>query len=153
MKRDWELQELIEEWTLVPRELELLGNKTGSTRLGYSVLLKFFQREGRFPESRGDIAKAVLRYLSRQVNVEPEEFRYYDWQSRSATYHRRQIREFCGFRSPTIQDADDLKDWLLSAILPQSQDLPFVEQAANQRLRELGIEGLRAKHLGVWQRS
>jgi hypothetical protein len=64
MKRDWELQELIEEWTLVPRELERLGNKTGSTRLGYAVLLKFFQREGRFPDSRAEISKAVLRYLS-----------------------------------------------------------------------------------------
>ncbi|MBD3886398.1 DUF4158 domain-containing protein [Phormidium tenue FACHB-886] len=73
MKRDWELQELIEEWTLVPRELELLGNKTGSTRLGYSVLLKFFQREGRFPESRGDIPKAVLRYLTTLTNSLPEQ--------------------------------------------------------------------------------
>jgi hypothetical protein len=69
MKRDWELQELIEEWTLVPRELELLDNKTGSTRLGCAVLLKFFQREGRFPYSRTEIPKAVLRYLSRQVNI------------------------------------------------------------------------------------
>jgi hypothetical protein len=59
MKRDWELQELIEEWTLVPRELELLGNKTGSTRLGDSVLLKFFQREGRFPDSRAEIPSAA----------------------------------------------------------------------------------------------
>ena len=31
--------------------------------------------------------------------------------------------------------------------MPQSQDAPFVEQAANQRLRELGIEGLGSKHL------
>lgn len=48
MKRDWELQELIEEWTLVPRELERLGNKTGSTRLGYAALLKFFSARDDF---------------------------------------------------------------------------------------------------------
>jgi hypothetical protein len=44
MKRDWDLHELIEHWTLVPRELELLRNKTGATRLGYAVSLNFFQQ-------------------------------------------------------------------------------------------------------------
>jgi len=34
MKHHWETDELIEHWTLLPPELALLGNKTGSTRLG-----------------------------------------------------------------------------------------------------------------------
>lgn len=92
MKRHWELHELIEEWTLLPRELELLGNKSGPTRLGYAVLLKFFQREGRFSTSDLNLSQDVLRYLFEQVNVEPEALDLYDWQGRSATYHRRQIR-------------------------------------------------------------
>ena len=35
MKRTWDIEELIEHFTLVPPELELLGNKTGATRLGF----------------------------------------------------------------------------------------------------------------------
>jgi len=147
MKRHWELQELIEEWTLLPRELDLLGNKSGPTRLGYAVLLKVFQREGRFPTSDFSLSPDVLRYLSEQVNVEPEAFDLYDWQGRSATYHRRQIREFCGFRSPTTEDARALKDWLYHSILPQSYDRSFLEQAAYGRLRELGIEGIEPTHM------
>jgi hypothetical protein len=55
MKRNWELDDLIEHFTLLPNELSLLGNKTGSTRLGFGVLLKFFQYEARFPNNTSDI--------------------------------------------------------------------------------------------------
>ncbi len=45
MKRTWDIEELIEHFTLVPPELELLGNRTGATRLGFALLLKCFDRE------------------------------------------------------------------------------------------------------------
>ena len=51
MKRDWNADELVEHWTLLPGEKQWLANKTGPTRLGFAVLLKFFQHEGRFPGS------------------------------------------------------------------------------------------------------
>ena len=53
MKRDWNADELVEHWTLPPGEKALLANKTGPTRLGFAVLLKFFQHEGRFPLGPG----------------------------------------------------------------------------------------------------
>jgi hypothetical protein len=46
MKRQWEHEELIEHWILGPWDLAQVGNKRGATRLGFAVLLKFFQREG-----------------------------------------------------------------------------------------------------------
>jgi hypothetical protein len=45
MKRQWETEELIEHWTLHVEELALLGNKSGATRRGFAVLLKFFQKK------------------------------------------------------------------------------------------------------------
>ena len=48
MKRDWQADELAEQWTPLPGERELLANKTGATRLGFAVLLKFFQCERAF---------------------------------------------------------------------------------------------------------
>ncbi len=49
MKHDWNADELLEHWTLLPGEKRLLANKSGATRLGFAALLKFFQHEGRFP--------------------------------------------------------------------------------------------------------
>ncbi|MFM6481035.1 MAG: hypothetical protein ACKPIG_17915 [Microcystis panniformis] len=41
MKRDWQPDEPIEHWTLLPRELTLLNQKTDPERLGLAILLKF----------------------------------------------------------------------------------------------------------------
>jgi len=48
MKRNWELDELIEHLTLLPHELQQIGNKTGETRIGFTVLFKFFQTKPGF---------------------------------------------------------------------------------------------------------
>jgi hypothetical protein len=37
MRREWELEDLIEFWTLDEAEFKLLANKTGSTRLGFVI--------------------------------------------------------------------------------------------------------------------
>jgi len=41
MKREWTDLEFAD-WTLLPSEAALFANKTGPTRLGFAVLLKFF---------------------------------------------------------------------------------------------------------------
>ena len=43
MRRQWDIEELIEHFTLVTEDEELLANKTGATRLGFALLLKCFQ--------------------------------------------------------------------------------------------------------------
>jgi len=43
VKQDWSLSELAQHFTVTLEELELVGNKTGATRLGFAVLLKYFQ--------------------------------------------------------------------------------------------------------------
>lgn len=37
MRREWELEDLIECWTLDEAESKLLANKTGPTRLGFAL--------------------------------------------------------------------------------------------------------------------
>lgn len=49
MKRLWSDEDLVAHFTLLPQDRQLLQNKTGATRLGFAVLLKCFQQEGRFP--------------------------------------------------------------------------------------------------------
>ena len=51
-RREWELEDLIECWTLDEEEFALPANKTGATRLGFALMLKFFELEARFPGAR-----------------------------------------------------------------------------------------------------
>ncbi|WP_433152998.1 DUF4158 domain-containing protein [Actinomadura nitritigenes] len=45
--------ELVEHWTLLDDERELIAGKRGAARLGFALLLKYFTRHGRFPPGRG----------------------------------------------------------------------------------------------------
>ena len=60
MKFRWSSEELDCHWSLLPQEQKLLRNKTGATRLGFAVLMKFFQQEGRFPEDPREIPLAAI---------------------------------------------------------------------------------------------
>jgi hypothetical protein len=64
MKRNWQPEELLEYWTLLPKELELLAHKNPQNRLIFALLLKFFQMEAKFPESDHEIPAVVVNYVT-----------------------------------------------------------------------------------------
>ena len=82
MKDEWTDLEFAD-WTLLPSEAALLANKTGPTRLGFAVLLKFFQYAARFPLSMQEVPTTAVAYIARQVGVPAEEFSRYDWEGRA----------------------------------------------------------------------
>src|SRR5947209_19966771 len=98
MKRTWTSEELLEHFTLLPDELVAIGNKSGTTRLGFAVLLKCFQYEGRFLRSRQETAPEVVRFLATQVGVDAALFAQYVWEGRTIEAHRAQIREMTRIR-------------------------------------------------------
>ena len=147
MKRLWQAEELVEHFTLLPGESALLANKTGSTRLGFAVLLKFFQYEGRFPYSKGEIPEAVVDYMAKQAGVLPERYPGYDWSGCTIKYHRAQIRTFLGFREATLMDSLSLSGWLCRHVAPYERREPHIKEAALQHLRELRIEPPTPEHL------
>ncbi|PGZ44515.1 Tn3 family transposase [Bacillus anthracis] len=136
MKQTWELEELIEHFTVIPEEMRLIGNKYGSTRLGFAVSLKFFQYQGRFPKGRQEINQEIIEYVAKQVGVSADSFQEYDWNGRSIKYHRAQIREFMGFRESTSEDMEKIKLWLQTNILPQEMQMDRVREHVLNHLRQ-----------------
>ena len=81
MKRQWEPEELIEQFILIPVEMALLPedvtNANPSNRLGFAVLLKFFQVEARFPQHPVEVPKAVVHFIAQQLKLTEEDYRRY----------------------------------------------------------------------------
>ncbi|MGW4476253.1 Tn3 family transposase [Nonomuraea sp. NPDC004354] len=71
MRRDWELEDLIECWTLDEEEFAPLANKSGATRLGFGLMLKFFELEARFPR-REDVPRPAVEFMAGQVKVDAQ---------------------------------------------------------------------------------
>jgi TnpA family transposase len=140
MKRNWQSEELIEHWTLLPAELALLRNKTATNRLGIALLLKFYQHETRFPTSLTEIPPAVLRYIADQLKIDPNRGDNYDLKGRTIKTHRALIRHFLGFREATVKDAHALTAWLETQVLAYDLKLEGLFGAAHNHLRSLKIE-------------
>src|SRR5699024_9252929 len=116
------MDELLEHFTFLPNEMNLIGNKSGETRLEFASILKFIQ------------------YIAKQVNVEQSLYAHYDWNGRSIRYHRAQIRDFFGFREATVQDTEAIGDWLERHVLYYDHEFDHVKEQAYLQFRERKIE-------------
>jgi hypothetical protein len=82
--REVDQDELIDCWTLVGDELELVAGKRGATKLGFALLLRFYTERGRFPRGRSEIPDAAVDYVARQIGVERTEIAFYEWTGRTS---------------------------------------------------------------------
>ncbi|MEE1752928.1 DUF4158 domain-containing protein [Streptomyces sp. SP18CS02] len=118
MRQEWSPEELLANWTLVDGDWGLVANKSGTTRLGFSLLLKFFELEGRFPDVLEEVPPAAVEYVAELVKVQATDFAKYTLVGRTAEYHRKQIREALGLRPPTLADEESLTAWLAVEVCP-----------------------------------
>ena len=140
MKRAWHPEELVEHWTIVPGEWPLIEHKHGATRLGFAVLLKFFQYAGSFPRAPQDVPLPVVDHLAQQVGVPADVWAQYAWDGRTIEYHRAQSRQHCGFREATVADGETLVTWLCAHIVPTTRRPDHLKAAMLQQCRDLRIE-------------
>ncbi|NJP22150.1 MAG: Tn3 family transposase [Hydrococcus sp. CRU_1_1] len=140
MKRNWELHELVELWTLLPHELALLDSKIGASRLGFAVLLKFLEIAHKFPSSGQDVPPSVVSYIAQQVNVPAEKYFEIEWNGRSMMRHRGEIRTWLGWSKATGNDRQEIIKWLCEQILAQESELEHLKVLVEQRFLSLKIE-------------
>lgn len=78
MKKNWNEDELLADFVLMPNELHLsMVNKTEANRLGFALLLKYFQQEAKFPSKKQDVPKVIIEYIAKQLDVPPNRFEEY----------------------------------------------------------------------------
>ena len=107
-----DLGELVEHWTLLDDEQELVISKRGATKLGFALLLKFYTRYGRFPAGRSEFPDEAVDFVAGQVKVPASEVQFYAWAGSTVEFHRAQIRQHLGFRECSVADAERLAIWL-----------------------------------------
>jgi hypothetical protein len=140
VKSNWDTEELIENWTLLPTELELVRNKVGGNQIGFALLLKHFQIFTCFPDEKSSIPQIIISYIANQLKIPESSYSDYDWQGRTAKVYRVEIRRLFNFRVATVQDSVEMSDWLIKEVLPHEQKFESLVESVYQRWRELQIE-------------
>lgn len=134
------MDELVEHWTVLREERDLVDAKHGATRLGFALILKFYTRHGRFPRGRGEFSPEVVEHVAKQTKSETADFGRYDWTGRTAERHRQEIRGHLGFRECSVADADKLTDWLAANVAHAERDPGAVRDELLTKMREESIE-------------
>ena len=118
MKRIWSTADLEAGWTLSSTERELaLAQTLVSNRLGFALLFKWFEIEGRFPRNRSELPAVGVAFVARQLELAPEALDSYDWDGKAIKRHRAQIRQELEFSEFTEEDEQTLAAWLLGSYL------------------------------------
>src|SRR6266436_4411266 len=126
MAHPLELEELVEHFTLYPDETRLLRNKSGATRLGFSLSLKFLLWKARFPRGRGELPENMIEFVAGQVGVPAADIGFYDWDGRQVKRHRAEIRRVTGFRECSVADAENPTAWLAAHVCCRERVPPDV---------------------------
>lgn len=132
--------DFVDGWTVTADEFELVEGKWGHTRLGFLLMLKFFEAEARFPGSVDDFDVRVVGFVAGQVGVSAGLVERYSWSGRTNVYHRAEIRGFLGFSEFSNADAGPLQEWLTAGVAMVERSHDRFRSALEQRCRELRIE-------------
>src|SRR5450755_126078 len=135
-----DLDELVEHWTLLDGDHELVAGKRGTSRLVFTLMLKFYARYGRFPDSDGDLAGEAVEFVARQVHVPSEQMPGYEFAGRTVEYYRAQIRGHFGFRACTVEDAQALEAWLAENVAEADPRQEVVRDQMLDRCRKWRVE-------------
>ncbi|MER6571639.1 DUF4158 domain-containing protein [Streptomyces sp. NPDC001093] len=136
------MDDLVEHWTVLDDERELVAGKRGAKRLGFALLLKYYTQHGRFPRGRTEFLDEVVGFVARQMKVSAADFGLYECSGGTIEYHRAQICEHLCFQVCSVQGAKKLTDWL-------AMNVAHAERNAD-RVREepAGVAGVR-QHPGA----
>jgi hypothetical protein len=140
VRGEWEPDELIGSWTLVEGDWKLIKNKSGATRLGFALMLKFYEIEGRFPAYPEEVPQVAVAYVASLVKVDPALFGKYSWASRTIKDHRMQIRKAFGTRPPTEEDEERWAQWMADELCSTETNRDRLAEALRRRCRSENVE-------------
>ncbi|MGK0468939.1 Tn3 family transposase [Clostridium sp.] len=131
---------MIKDFSLNLRELQLVYNKSNDAKIGFSVLYKSLQNYGKFPMSKEAVSEESIEFIAKQLKIDKKTYLNYDFNSRNAFFHKKQIREELCFREYSKNDMESIKEWLIQIVLPVNDDIEYLKQQLYKRFYEIKIE-------------
>jgi len=131
---------MVKDFNLNLRELQLVYNKSNDAKIGFAVLYKSLQNYGKFPESKEAVSEESIEFIAKQLKIDKKTYLNYDFNSRNAFFHKKQIREELCFREYSKNDMESIKEWLIQIVLPVNDDIEYLKQQLYKRFYEIKIE-------------
>ena len=129
-------------------ELSLIKTKKPSkNKLGFAILLKYFQLENRYPKDIKFVDPLMLHTIANQLNIRTSRIDNFDWEGRSTDRYRQEIRGFLRYREANETVIASLKLWLIKKVFPEAIKKSQRIEYAYIYFRENKIEPVSHKEL------
>lgn len=128
MKQQLNINEEIEAFMLNPQELALVTSKHKTTRVGFAVLLKYFQLEYHFPSVKSEVPKNMLHFIAKQLQLPLELYSSYQFDSRTTHRHKQEILHFFGFKEEQDEDREFIQTWLYNRVYEYNLDATLLKK-------------------------
>jgi TnpA family transposase len=135
-------------FNLCEDELALAKTKnTDKNKLGFAVLLKYFQLESHYPKHIKYVDPSMLNCIANQLNILPSCADEFDWEGRSTKRFRKEIRNLLGYKKSSAKDINKLKLWLIKEIFPNGVKKSQLMEHAYEYFRQERVEPFTSNEL------
>lgn len=107
-------------------------------RLGWSLQLCGLRMLGFCPDDVTTAPAAAVRFVARQLGVDPSALDGYGLRAQTRTDHVNKVKAYLGFTAATSSDLDAIRDWLATEALVQDRPVVLFQLACG-RLFQLGL--------------
>jgi len=126
-------------FTLSDADLAQARRRHGDeNRLGWALQLCGLRMLGFCPDDVTTAPPAAVRFVARQLEVDPDVLDGYGLRAQTRTDHVSQVKAHLGFRSATAGDLRQVGDWLAAEALVQDRPVVLFRLAC-ERLHELRL--------------
>ena len=123
------------------------AKNSDKNRLGFAILLKYFQLESHYPKHLKYIDSLMINCIANQLNVPASCIDDFDWEGRSTKRFRTEIRNLLGYKKATLGDVDKLKEWLIENVFLNNVRKSQRIEHAYEYFRTQRIEPFTSKEL------
>lgn len=135
-------------------ELSLANaKKVKQNKLGFAVLLKYFQLESHYPKEVKFVDPMMLSSLASQLSIPASALKHFNFEGRSTERFRQEIRTYTGYRLATLNDVTELQAWLTKEVFPYVVKLTEQMEYAYTYFSERKIEPFTSGELERYVRS
>ena len=132
-------EELAGFFTLTKEEIEFIKNRRRQhNKIGFAVQLSLMKYPGRTLRPNESIPSEILNFISEQIDVDSDEFKYYGRREETIREHTSLISKWLGYEAFQIKDYKRVFKWLVPLAM-ENADSCFLVGAILNELRHKKI--------------
>jgi TnpA family transposase len=132
-----EEEDIIAFFTLSTPDMKEIHKQRGEqNKLGYAIQLCALRFMGFSPDSATDSPPDVIKYVAKQLHLNPESLSGYGRRAPTRTAHFQRVRQYLGFRKADADYLQFLSEWIVDRALEHENPLLLLNLSCDKLIKD-----------------